>query len=491
MSPPGALTSLLDRVRGRLSFAGWGFADQAMSSLSNFGVGLVAVRSSSAAEFGAFSVAFATAVLGVGVARALVSDVYSVRFSGGGAHAIAVAPLDTSMTGGADPEAEWIEADEAAREDGGAADTNQTGGVDVGAAGRNYPQASGAWGAALVLALVVSVICLVAAFIASGFLHDSLLLLAVGMPFLVLQDVVRYICIARRDAFGATLSDGTWVLAFVVGLGVFRLVTGDTPGANAALGLWIVGSACGVVVGGLRMGAGPGIIRGIAFARLVWRQSLRYVVDWLAVGASPQVGLYVLGATAGLAVLGETRTAFLLSGPLNIVVMGAVMILVPELTRHRRRTGSRLFVPAAAVSGFLVAVSLAWVALLALVPVPWLEKVFGDGASDARAYLVPLAINLTVVMLSQGPSVCLRATGDVRRGTRASVPAAPFMLLGAAVGAAVIGDAPGAIVGTALGFAVAGVLSLVQLVVATRSAPIVFDLGAAGAPMTEEIREKE
>jgi hypothetical protein len=304
-----------------------------------------------------------------------------------------------------------------------------------------------------------------------------MLILTVGMPFLVLQDVVRFVCMSRQDAFGATLSDGAWVVAFVVGIGAVHLATGSAPGAAGALATWIFGAVCGVVVGGVRMGAVPHIRDGVRFARLVWRQSLRYVVDWLALGASAQAGLYLLGATAGLAVLGETRTAFLLTGPINIVIMGATMVLVPELTRYRRRTGSRLFLAACAISGLLLVASLTWLGIIAVLPESALEVILGDAAADARSLLLPLVFTSAVVMIAQGPLVCLRATGDIRRGTRASLPTAPFMLLGATIGAAITGDAAGAVIGTAIGYGVSGVLCTIQLVLATRSSPIVFDLG--------------
>ena len=91
---PRIVRSVVETTKSRLGYAGWGFADQAMSSLSNFGVGLVAARASTSEQFGAFSVAFATSVIGVGIARALVSEVYSVRYSGGGQTISAASGLD-------------------------------------------------------------------------------------------------------------------------------------------------------------------------------------------------------------------------------------------------------------------------------------------------------------------------------------------------------------------------------------------------------------
>ena len=46
-------------------------------------------------------------------------------------------------------------------------------------------------------------------------------------------------------------------------------------------------------------------------------------------------------------------------------------------------------------------------------------------------------------------------------------------------GSAITGDAPGAILGFAAGYAVSGILSTWQLVLATRKPPILFDTGHA------------
>ncbi len=464
--------------RSRLGFASWGIADQAMSSLSNFGVGLVAARSSSAEDYGAFSVAFATAVIGIGVVRALVADVYSVRYAGGSSTGpIPGGGFDPEAGPGAEPAAEWAAAEaELLAEGVSVDDPNLT--VDLGyteePAGR-YPHAGGAWGAALLMSIAASVICLVAAALASGALRSSLFVLAVGMPFLVLQDVARFICIARRDAFGATLSDGTWVVTFFGAIAALTVVDGHSPGATAALGAWVFGAACGVAVAMLRMHVLPRVLEGYTFARRVWTHSARYIIDWVALGATAQMGSYLLGFTAGLAVLGELRTGLLLIGPVNIVIMGATMVLVPELTRYRRRTGDRLIRIAIVISVALELVSLLWLGAVALLPDSVLEALLGDAASGARSLLPQLVLLVTAAMLAQGPVVALRATGDVKRGTRASIPVAPFNLFGASIGAAVLGGASGALIGALTASVVSGTLASYQLVVATRSSPIHFD----------------
>ena len=315
-----------------------------------------------------------------------------------------------------------------------------------------------------------------AALLASGPLRAAFIVLVFGMPFLVLQDVSRYILMARRDSFGATISDGTWVVCFALGIAVIGVVQGEFPGATASLAAWTFGAACGTVAAAIRMHVVPRAREGVAFFRKVWRHSARYVIDWAALGATVQLGYYVLGFTAGLAVLGGLRTAMLLVGPLNIVVMGAVMVLVPELTRYRRRTGNRLLFVAGGISLILEAITLAWIAIIVLMPSSLLHTLLGDAAADARPLIPELLIMYTCQMLAQGPLVCLRATGDLPRGTKASLPAAPFQLFGAALGAAVFGGAGGALIGSGLGSVVSGVLGTYQLVIATRSSPIVFEV---------------
>jgi O-antigen/teichoic acid export membrane protein len=417
-----------------LRHAGWGFTDQALSSLTNFGVGVAAARTSTAAEFGAFSVAFATYLIGVGVVRALVSEVYSVRFA---------EDVDPS----APPQ-------------------------------ERYPEVRGAWGAALVVSVLGSIGCFVAAWLSSGDLRASFLVLAVGLPVLVMHDVGRFICITRRDAFGAMLFDAAWVVGFGVSLLAVSLTVGF-PGAVGTLALWVFGAACGFVVEVVRMRALPGIRSGVSFVRGVWRYSARYMGDWLALGASVQFGYYLLGATAGLAVVGQLRAGMLLIGPLNIVVAGAALITVPELRRHYRVHDTGLK-PAALLSGGLVAMSILWFGVIAVLPDSVLRAVLGDAAADALDLLPILFVYTVVNMAAQGPIVALRATGNARRGTRATAPVAPLVLLGASVGAWIVGDAAGSLAAWTLSGAVTLVLSVWQLRRALAESPVEFGTDAEG-----------
>ncbi|MBO0825158.1 MAG: hypothetical protein J2P27_15105, partial [Actinobacteria bacterium] len=61
---------------------GWGVADQAVSSLTNFAVSVYVVHSLGATQFGAFSLAYVTYGFVLNASRGLSTDPLMVRFSG-------------------------------------------------------------------------------------------------------------------------------------------------------------------------------------------------------------------------------------------------------------------------------------------------------------------------------------------------------------------------------------------------------------------------
>ena len=71
-----------DAVRATAGRLGWGLADQAVSSITNFTVGILVARSLGAVEFGAFSLAWVTYAVVMNLSRGLATDPLIVRFSG-------------------------------------------------------------------------------------------------------------------------------------------------------------------------------------------------------------------------------------------------------------------------------------------------------------------------------------------------------------------------------------------------------------------------
>src|SRR5918993_4018208 len=75
-------TSFGPRVRQGVGRLSWGVADQALSSLTNFGIGICVARLLGPSELGAFSLAFVTYFVALNATRGLATDPLLVRYSG-------------------------------------------------------------------------------------------------------------------------------------------------------------------------------------------------------------------------------------------------------------------------------------------------------------------------------------------------------------------------------------------------------------------------
>ena len=80
--PAAARTKGTGRFSGIRRRLGWGLADQAVSSLTNFAISLYVAHSLAPAQFGAFSLAYVTYSFVLNASRGLATDPLLVRFSG-------------------------------------------------------------------------------------------------------------------------------------------------------------------------------------------------------------------------------------------------------------------------------------------------------------------------------------------------------------------------------------------------------------------------
>ena len=122
---------------------GWGVADQGISSLSNFALGLFVARSFGASNFGAFTLAFITYTVVINAARGLATDPLLVRYSG-------------------DASRRWRRA------------------------------TSSATGTALAVGVVAGVLCVVAGLLLPDPVGPVFVALGIGLPGLALQDSWRF-----------------------------------------------------------------------------------------------------------------------------------------------------------------------------------------------------------------------------------------------------------------------------------------------------------
>ncbi len=416
-------------IRRRL---GWGLADQAVSSLTNFAVSLY-VAHSLPRQFGAFTIAYVTYSFVLNASRGLATDPLLVRFSG--------AELPA-----------WRRA------------------------------VRSCTGTALAVGLLAGLGMLGAAALLHGTSRLAFLAIGLTMPGLMLQDSWRYAFFALGRGGQAFINDMIWGLVLVPGLLCLRFSHNDSV-------FWFIlvwGSAATVAAA-----AGPLQARVIPRLSDAWKWvsenrdlAFRYLAVNTSNSGSAQLRVYGLGGLLGLAAVGYIQAANLLMGPFLVVLMGISLVTVPEAARVLRNSPRHLRLYCLALSCGVAVAALAWSgAILVLLP-----RGLGHLALPAQwRQTLPLVVPLTIAIMAQcfvdGAAAGLRALGSAGRNVRAQViQSATFVTL-SLVGAAVAprGDgALGAMVGSAIATIFGALLWWWHLRAALREAGLSSPAAAAG-----------
>jgi len=348
MSFPGnAGPSQLD-LRGRLL---QGLGSQGLSSISNFALVVAVARTSSAREFGAFSIAYSMALVVILITRASVGETLAI-------------------TGG--------------------------------------QRSRDALGGSLVLGLAAS-----GAFLALGVIWPDpllgrwLLLFAAGVPLLVLQDGVRHVGFAWHRPQLATATDGAWLgLQF----GFWAVLVASDRGEPAALliGWWAASGLAAAVL--LPTVGRPALLAGVGWLRERRRLAASLGAEAALYQAGSQGTVYALGLVAGLPAAGALRGAQSLYGPVRSIASGIGSVALPEAVARLDRLGSPAMMRyAVMVSVWLSVVATAAVGLFLLAGDIVGRSLLGSTWPIARQ-VVP-AVGLTVLggVLASGPRLVLRA----------------------------------------------------------------------------------
>jgi O-antigen/teichoic acid export membrane protein len=384
---------------------GWGLADQALSSLTNFALAVLVARAVSTSALGAFGLAFTTYTITLGATRALCQEPLTVRYS-------------------ATPVREW-----------------RTG-------------VAAAKGVALVLGAAAGVVCIAAAFAFGGTLRGSLLVLGIGMPGLIVQDTWRTAFFSRlrgRTAFG---NDLVWALAQVV-LVAAVLVAG-TRSVPAFIAAWAGAAAFAALFGIVQSGFVP------RPGRTRWWLSHhrdlgpRYLVEFLARNAAQSGAMYTTAAFAGLAAAGALRGAQVVLGPLNVLNMGVTAPAVAESVRIARRSPRRMKRAVELLAVALVLVFVTWGVVVYLLPASVGEALLKRSWHPAHDVIPAYTAVMAASGMLTAATVGLRAMAAAKRSLRSRLVTGVLAVAGGTVGAATYG-AVGAATGLALGLWIGGI----------------------------------
>lgn len=380
--------------------------DQVVSSLSNFVLVAFVANVATPAEFGLFSLGYVLLLFFLGFQRALVGEVLLVRFSKEGP---------------------------------------RPAGVDDAAAGLSA--------AVGVLSAVVIGVC---GLIAGG---DAFVwvALAVAGPIIFVQDIARYVLIARRLSGHALVSDAIWLLALPVMLWLV-IVRAE---AWLIIAVWVVGGAVAAVVAVITARLAPRPLRGVRFVIENRDIAVRFSGEYASLNLSNTLVWFLLTGPIGVAGVAALRGASLLFSPLNTAFNAVRIAVVPELVRATdpRRYRARMLETVAV----LAVLGVVWSAVVLLLPAEWGRLLLGatwDASADLRwAYAAQtLAMVGYTVLLAQFRARARHTSSTIMRGWLAALTLGAPLALSLLAGG--LGAAWGFAVAVAVAAAIGGVLEL-------------------------------
>lgn len=396
-SIPAGLSRFLTLRGAKVRRFGWGVTDQAVSSLTNAAVSMYVARELGAAQFGAFSLAYVTYSLVINASRGLATDPLAVRYSS------AELPV-------------WRRA------------------------------VAGSTGTAIVVGGVASLCVLAVAVVLGGTTKMAFIALGMMLPGLMLQDSWRFAFFALGRGSQACLNDTIQGVTLVPTLLLLRL-THHSDVFSFVLA-WGASANIAAAVGPFQARVMPRVDRVWAWVREHRDLGPRYLMENTANSGSGQVRSYGIGFILGLSAVGYLAAAALLMGPFMALLMGALLVTVPEAARVLQRSPERLWRFCLMLGACLALAAFAWGgALILLMPYGLGHLLIGPIWRQAYPLMLPTTLWFTGTGAGIGASAGLRALGASRRSllaqTSYSVVSVIIYLIGAyyggAMGAAVAG----------------------------------------------------
>ncbi|TDV46887.1 hypothetical protein [Actinophytocola oryzae] len=375
-------------IRGIARRLSWGLGDQAVSSMSNFVVGLVVARELGVAAFGVFSLAWVTYGVILNISRGLSTDPLVVRYSG------------------------------ASTEDWRAATSRAT-------------------GTSLVVGVAFGGVSALVGLFMGGMIGDAFLALAVVTPALLLQDAWRFAFFAAGQGHKAFLNDTVWALASIPLLALAAI-------HSTVWGFMLAWGGAALVAAGYGWQQSRVVPHFNGVRDWLHRHrdlGSRYMIENVTNSGAAQLRMYGLGAIAGLADVGSVRGAELLLGPFLALLMGVSLFAVPEAARVLRRAPEKLIRFCLVIGGAQAAAAALWgLFLLLLVPDSLGRLLIADVWAPASHLILPVSLSVTAAGVITGAAAGLRALGAARRSLRSQLVQSAgylgFGLAGAALGGA-------------------------------------------------------
>jgi O-antigen/teichoic acid export membrane protein len=382
----------------------WGAADQAASSFTNLLVAIFVGRAVSPAEFGNFAAAVLAYQIANGLLRGMVSEPVVVRWSGS-------------------------------------------------ARSSSEPTIEASLGAAVVLAALVGVAVCGVGLLGGGSFRTQMLLLAVLLPGLQLQDAVRFVALTWARPAVAAFSDLVWCGLMLAG--GLALAYDGVASPFPYFAVWAVSGAIAGPVGLLALRVRPRVRRTGSYLSEHSTLVATYGFESVAQRGAPRIATVGIGLLAGVTEFAGFRGAMLFGTQIALLTQTVRLVVIPESVRRESvRAQASLAMRAMWV---LVAVTVVGSAILLVVPPVLGRQLLGDTWELAQPLLLWVLIRQVFSAWALGPEIGLRAFANARLSFWSRL-ANSILLIVLGVAGAAVGGAMGAAIGMAAAQAISTVI---------------------------------
>jgi hypothetical protein len=344
----------------------WRVADQILSSLTAIGLSFVVARQAGTVPFGVFGLALLAASFALGLARAMISDVFVIQFSD-------VLPRV------------------------------------------RHRAAKDATGAAVVLGLGAGALCCLAAVLMpSRELGLAVLAIGLALPALLVQDCFRFVFIAAGRPVPAIALGLAGAAAQFTVVGLIASAGHDSM-FPVTVG-WGVSALAVAALGCLMAGLTPSLRHAPLWFALNRHLSVRASIEYVLGLGALYLAYCLIGGVAGLAAIGSLWAAQMFLVPAYGLITATVSLVRPGFGRRAGR-GEGLVRPAVLTGAGLAVLTALWGVAVSVVPDAVGLHLTGETWEGARTVLEPAVIGVVMAALAAGPALALRSLGrgDVLR----------------------------------------------------------------------------
>ena len=338
---------------------GWGFADQVFSSATNLGLTIIAGQWLGPGGLGVVSLGFAAYVLSVIFQRALITEPHTV--------VTANMPLE-----------------ERRRLSRRAVTLSLTTGVAIGA------------------------VLVVIGLLFGGPVGRGFLIFGPWMPFVLLQDVWRYILFRDNQNARAVTNDATWVIGMAIAMPIAYAIHTDW----AVVGSWGFGAAVAMALGFFQTKIRPAGLTGTLgwWRRENWPIGKWFAADRLASNLGTQGTVFILAPLLGTVALGGLKATNSVFAPLSVLGPSITLPSLPMMTRAFKESSRLARSTAVKLSLIVTTLTGLYTVFLAVGGGAVLTFAFKSKFRQFTSLIVPTAAGQLMAAASIGFIVLLKAS---------------------------------------------------------------------------------